>query len=135
MTGILILIGTTILVFIIGAMWYTPLLFGKTWMKLVGIKHRDMEKANMKNMMGQMVTAFIMNFIMVLVVWVLAKLLELNTFLDGMTLGLFLWVGLIMTTMINPVLWEKKPLKLFFINAGMYLVTIPLATGLVAALF
>ncbi len=53
---------------------------------------------------------------------------------SGLQLGFWMWLGLIVTTHVNGVLYEKRPFALFAINMGHYLVSL-LAAGAILALW
>lgn len=40
----LAVVVATLLAFAVGAVWYTPALFGKAWMKSIGLKESDTKK-------------------------------------------------------------------------------------------
>ena len=44
---------------IIGALWYSPLLFGKLWMKLSGMTEKQLNEAKKKGMGKMYLVAFI----------------------------------------------------------------------------
>ncbi len=49
--------------FVIGAAWYTPLLFAKAWMKELGLKKEDFAKQNMlKTFGGSFLLMLVMSF-------------------------------------------------------------------------
>ncbi len=50
---------------LIGALWYAPQLFGKQWMKLVGLKEKDMQS---KDGMGVMMAMSVVFYFLVSVV-------------------------------------------------------------------
>lgn len=108
---------------VVGALWYGPL-FGKIWMRLVGMTQTDIEEAKQKGMMksyafglvGQLVTAY-----------VLAQLIALTSSYSLVTLvpliGL-VWVGLTLPILMGSVLWEGKPWALFLLNGAYNLVVL-----------
>ena len=53
---------------------------------------------------------------------------------SGLQLGFWMWLGLIVTTHVNGVIYEKRPFALFAINMGHYLVSL-LAAGAILALW
>ncbi len=46
--------------FILGALWYSPLLFSKAWQKEVGLSDEDLKDSNMVKTFG---TSFVLQFI------------------------------------------------------------------------
>ena len=104
--------------FIIGALWYGPL-FGKKWMELNGFT-----KENIKDGGLSMPVILIVNYVATaLAALALAMFIgaEANAgfgIFAGVMIAVF-WIG---TSRLNDVLYEKKPMGLFWINVGYYLV-------------
>src|SRR3989344_841593 len=96
MPNLLAVLVVAIISMVIGALWYSPLLFGNLWMKLMKITKADIEKAKKKSMTGNYIASFIAI--------------------------LLLSLGFIATTFLNSVLWENKSVKLYLINILHYLV-------------
>ncbi len=117
---------------VLGFLWYSPMLFGNTWMKLTGITKKDMT-AKKKQMPvtygGMFITALI-------TAYVLAHILYFSgaqTVSMGLQGGFWVWLGFVATVLFGSVLFEGKPIKLFFINAGYHLVNL-LAMGVILVL-
>ncbi len=62
-----------------------------------------------------MIAAFVLNFVGV----------ALNAFgtIGAIQLALLCWVGFVAPTFIGTVLWEQRPMKLYFINTGYWLIS------------
>lgn len=106
----------------VGFAWYSPSLFGKTWMKLSGISQSDMEKAKKKGMLGNSLVGWIS---MTLMAYVLAKFMNMtgtNAPTDAVQTAALIWLGFVATILLGSVLWERKSLKLYFLNALQWLV-------------
>ncbi len=110
---------------ILGALWYSPLMFGKAWMKFVGITSEQAKQENMAKLwlMG-LCNTFILTFFLALFL----RITKAETLSEMIQVSLFLWLGFIVTTIFGGVIWEKKPVKLFLINAFYFLVSLPLAS-------
>jgi len=117
---------------VVGMIWYGPL-FGKVWMKLVGITKRDMKKAQ-KGMWKRYLTAFIAAGIMSYILGIFVIWTEAITWQAGAVLGFLMWLGFLATTMLNVVLWENKSIKLYVINASMYLVSLTIIGAVLAVM-
>lgn len=110
----------------IGALWYSPVMFGKEWMKLIGMGEKEIKSA--KSKMGQMyaiglVCNLIGAFVLArLLVWVRASEL-----VEVVKIAGWVWLGFVAVWMLNGWLYERKPLKLFVINAGYALAAIEAA--------
>lgn len=119
----------TIAAMVVGGAWYSPLLFGKQWMKL-----RGMDPASINGMIfpaGLMVQEFIATLIMAFVISQFAAWVGAVTLVGGLVLGAWLWLGFVVTVMFGATLWEKYPLGLFVINAGLRFVNILLMAAII----
>lgn len=103
--------------FLIGGLWYSAL-FSKVWMKTNGFTEAELRKASMGRIFGgSFVLALIIAFVLALF---LGPERDAATgAMAGFMAGLF-WVAAAMGI---TYLFERKPLVLFFINAGYHVVT------------
>ncbi|MBI5272729.1 MAG: DUF1761 domain-containing protein [Chlamydiia bacterium] len=124
----IVIVIAAVLSVAIGFIWYSKWLFGKTWMKLVGLKEKDL-KGNKRAFIGSWVVAFLTAFFLER----LESNLGVTTVSDGMFVGFCVWLGFVATTQISSVIWGQKPWKLFFINTGCKLVLFLVMSGVIAA--
>ena len=110
----------TISAFIIGGVWYSPALFGKQWMKAVGLKESDAKNG----MAPVMIKSFIITFIMAttLAIFTPAGVTE------GLMVGAVLGVGVASMSSLNNMVYEMKPTNLMLINFG-YILCMYLSMG------
>lgn len=116
----------------IGMLWYSPAIFGKQWMNLIGFTDQDMKKTREKGMGKSLLIASISALIIGYVLSLINGYRGANTYLDGMVTGFLCWVGFIATVMTGIVAWEKKSWKLYFINSCYYLVALLIMGGILA---
>lgn len=122
---------------VVGFVWYSPLLFAKPWMKLMGYTAESMEAA--KKAMGK---TYFISFLATLVSgYVLAHVMVMseNFFhYDRLSTGLisafWMWLGFVAPVQMTDVLFGNKKLQLFLINTGYQLASL-LAMGVVLAQF
>ena len=107
---------------VIGSLWYSPLLFGNMWIKLLGWKESEI-KSKSKGVAGSMGVMFIGTLVSAYVFAHLVEYLSLHTAWEGIQTAFWLWVGFVVPVCISAVLFEGKPWKLFFINVFYYLVS------------
>jgi accessory gene regulator protein AgrB len=119
--------------YVLGMLWYSPALFGKQWMKLVGLTEKDMEKAKKKGMAKQMIIALVAVIVMSYVLSLFVQFSGAVSFAGGIITGFWIWLGFLATTMLNPQLWQGKPWALYVLNTGHYLVALALMGGILAA--
>ena len=60
----LAILVATIAAAVLGMVWYSPALFGKAWMKLVGMSQKDLEAAKKQGMAKNMAINFVATFVM-----------------------------------------------------------------------
>ncbi len=103
--------------------WYSPSLFGKAWMKSIGMKKDSMpRKTNTKTIMGY-VYMFVGTVISVLVISILIHAFGITTFSSAAELALLFWVGSVAIVKLGDVLWEGKKFNYYVINIMYYLVS------------
>ena len=115
-------LGAALSSMVVGFLWYSPLLFGKPWMKLSGLDEKRMNAAK-KNMPITYAASFLMSLITAYTTAILISSLLVSTLQEGLILGSIMWLGFILTTMGTGVLFQRVPWKLFFINSGYQLVS------------
>ena len=113
----------TVMSFLIGWLWYSPLLFGKPWMEAMGLTQEKIKQQQAEGGMGKMMAiGFCLAF---LTAFYLAHFA-----VPGMEVGttikwaLFSWLGLVVTTNASDYLWGKRSMKLFMINMAHHAVVI-----------
>ncbi len=111
---------------VVGSLWYSPVLFGKTWMKLTG--KRDMGKMG-PNMALVAVFALVESYVLAHMVGYVGA----TTVGQGLETGLWLWLGFIATSMGLNYLFGGKSLKLYLLDAGNHLATILVMGAILAA--
>ncbi len=116
----------------IGAFWYSPAAFGKQWMKLANVTEKEMQAAKKRGMGKTYAVAFIATLVMSYVLAVMVSLANAATFVSGAIVGFWLWLGFIATVMLNPVLWQNKPVKLYVLGIAHYLVVLVITGGVLA---
>ncbi|MBI2130778.1 DUF1761 domain-containing protein [Candidatus Woesearchaeota archaeon] len=119
---------------VIGALWYSPVLFGNLWAKLSGMDKKSTGKPKQKGMAKLYLAAFVSTLVMSFVLAHFIAYTESTTVSDGMQAGFWLWLGFIATVSIGGVLWENKPMKLWFLNNAYNLFSL-LVTGSILAVW
>ncbi|MGD0522333.1 MAG: DUF1761 domain-containing protein [Terracidiphilus sp.] len=114
---------------VLGALWYS-LLFAKPWMALVGHKSGAKPKGAVVAMISSFIGGLILSFVLAhVVLWAGAW-----TWHRGAVVGAICWLGFIAAPLFAQHLYEKRPLKLFAINAGYWLVALAIS-GVVLAVW
>ena len=117
---------------VVGALWYSPLLFGKMWMKLSGLTQKQLEEAKKKGMGKSYTLMFLGTLVMSYVLAHFVTYTGATTFVLGMQTGFWIWLGFLATTTMGMVLWDNKPWSLYVLNNGYHLVVLLLMGGILA---
>jgi hypothetical protein len=110
---------TAIIGFLLGWLWYSPVLFAKPWMAEMKITKETIEAAK-----PRMALLFAKGFLYTLLgtfglaVVMKAKEQGFETWLKGAEMGLFIGVFLVAVRLLNGALWEQRSFKLQAITAG-----------------
>ncbi len=102
--------------FAIGALWYSPLIFGKQWMALVKMSDADMAAARENGVAMFYVIQFVITVVTFIVIAFLIELTGANTPGHGVFIAVLAWIGFPLTSAIGEVMWQKKPVKLAVIS-------------------
>jgi hypothetical protein len=120
-------------IFLLGGLWYSPVLFAKKWISLMGKSEEEMKECTKgSNMPLLFVFAFICGL---LSSWTLAVIMNhfVNlTPLRGALLGALCWVGFAGATSLATALFSMKPKLLWLIDTGFNLVSFVLAGVILA---
>lgn len=106
--------------FILGAIWYSKILFAKKWLDYTGININDPNAK--KGMAGLFIGSFVMMFLATLGIAILAYKMQTTGWMNGAKLGLLTGFFFGTTALSISYLYEKKPLGLYLINGGYTIV-------------
>jgi hypothetical protein len=111
--------------FVVGGVWYSPLLFVRVWMKETGLDDEVLGKRNMGVVYG---AAFVL---LLIISFNLAAFLAGPPNLAwGLSAGALAGVGWVATGLGVTYLFEARSFRLFLVNAGYHAVTFTLMGGI-----
>lgn len=127
-----------IVIFMLGGLWYSPVLFAKKWIALQNKTEEQMKAeaagANMPLMYASaFLTGLIIATTMAMVFAHIANDMQMNA-AYGALLGALLWLGFAATTSYATALFSGKPRQLWFIDSAYNLVSFVLA-GIILAVW
>ena len=108
----LAVIAAAVSMFVVGGLWYSPLLFEKAWARSAGLSSEDLKRGNPAVIFG---IAFVLTLLMAA---------NLAFFVAGVDLGMTIayaiaaglgWAGFGLGVV---ALFERRPLSYFLINGG-----------------
>lgn len=105
-----------IVALVVGAVWYSPLLFGKTYMELRGIDSSS--AANMMPTAVELIGEFVRYLVVAFVLAYLLVRLGIGDWKDAVLVGLWVGLGIQAMMLLGAVLHEKMPWLLYAIHAG-----------------
>src|SRR6266700_3190400 len=113
----LAIIASALILWFLGAAWYSPVLFAKPWMAILGIQKDPSKRGSMivgmiSSLIGDLVLSFILAHI---IVWAGAP-----TFGWGALIGCLVWIGFFAAPNLPQGIYEGRSFKLFAINNGYW---------------
>lgn len=105
---------------LIGYIWYHPRVFGSAWMRMSNITPEMAEKGKRRmplmalvGLFAAMLSAYVMSYI--------GAAWGFYEWSGALQLGFWCWLGFVVPPMLGSVLWEQKPVSLYFINVFYWL--------------
>ena len=124
-----VLVGAVIFM-VLGALWYSPMLFANRWMAALGRDPAEMMAQ------GGMVQAYGLTFVGALIsVLALAQVVMwsgASSITDGVVMGLVVAIGFVATASLGGVIFERRPKDVYLINLGYNLVAMMIVGALLA---
>lgn len=124
---------SSIVAIIIGSLWYSPLLFGKTWIALMGWDDKTMEEMKNRGMWGSYVGQLIFSLISFGVLAFFITETQTAGWLNGAVLGFVVWLGFVLPQNASAVFWQNEKLKLTIINTCCSLVSLVVGGAILAS--
>jgi len=112
--------------FVVGAVWYSPLLFGKTYMEVRGLNPGAV--AEMSPPAAELLGELVRNLVVAFVLAHFVVRLGVGDWKGAVQLGLWVSVGFQAMLLMGAVLHEKMPWMLYAVHAGDALVKTILMT-------
>ncbi|HEX4594500.1 MAG TPA: DUF1761 domain-containing protein [Bryobacteraceae bacterium] len=103
----------------LGALWYSNALFFKPWTRMSGITEDQVKQGLPKALVADLIGSFLM----ALALYHTIRWAEAHALLEGLFIGFLSWLGFVAFVSISVVTYERKPVKLYLLNAGYQLVS------------
>jgi hypothetical protein len=113
---------------IVGGLWFSPLAFVAPWQKIVGLTPEQMKTGMPRAIAADAVGSLIMAFVLAHAV----AYAQAATLGQGALVGFFNWLGFVAVVQFTGVLYEQRPIKLFFLQSGFNLLALALMGALLA---
>jgi hypothetical protein len=122
------ILGAAVAKIVLGAVWYSPALFIKTWQRMSGITAAQMQERMGSSLVVDVVGSFLMAFILAHAI----GYAEATTVLQGVVVGFCIWLGFIAVATIHTVTYERKPFALFLLHNGYHLLSLVVMSAILA---
>ncbi len=119
------LLVSTLILWFLGAAWYSPALFAKPWMAALGI----VPGAPKKGLAAGMLSSFIGDLLVAFVLLHVILWSGTISFAGGAFVGFICWLGFFAATQFPQGIYESRPIRLFAINTGYWLVGLLIIGG------
>lgn len=124
-------LAATIAGFLVGAVWFSPVLFMKAWLKGEGVTKDQMPKRTIAYMIQINLYSLIAHGAIASVLAVIFDVLAVNSLMLAVVIGLLLVFGFVVTTRFIDMVYTPKgkhyemqsQIK-FLVNAGYYLAVV-----------
>ena len=134
----LAVVVSAIVYMVIGMVWYSDALFGKTYRKEMKVSDSEMKSMGKDFMVKMMVlgtvSAIIMGYVLSHNVAFSGAYMGTSGLILGLSTGFFNWLGYQVIIFVNGYLYEKKSVKLVVINASYMLIAL-LTMGAIIAVW
>jgi len=115
---------------LIGAVWYSPLFFGKLWQELAGKSERELKRYQESGYRATFISALIMAYVLSHMISYTKAL----TWPQGASAGFWLWMGFVFATQLPSAFFLNRPKLLLILDTGYYLVSLVFMGALLAFL-
>lgn len=105
-------VASAIASMVLGMLWYSPMLFGATWARLLGMRPETMKHDAMTYVWGFLLSLVTAGAFAHILRW--ANVVELK---DALLVAFFVWL-IVAATIYCESLWAKKPLEVAHIDAS-----------------
>lgn len=121
-------IVSALILWFLGAAWYSPLLFARPWTEIVGRKLGEKPKGVVHGMVASLIGDLLLAFVLAHIVgWSGAPTVGWGVFV-----GFICWLGFVVAPLYPQRIYEGRPFKYFAINSGYWLVGFLITGALLA---
>jgi hypothetical protein len=121
---------------VVGSIWYMPGMFGKTWIKLTGVKmNKKMSNGDAAALYGLTLVASLVTAYILAHVAFLSHHFFNNSFLqDTVTTAFWLWLGFTAARFLVHDLFESRPKQLTLLNVSHEFATVIVMALIIGAI-
>ena len=123
----LAVLASAIVFMVVGFLWYSPVLFAKPWMALIGMTEEKMRQASSNTSPLMYLPTFIGALVSSYILSLFIHAAQMTTLLGGLEMGFLAALGFIIPSFGSNYIFGGKPFKLYLIDAGYQVVTLTLS--------
>ena len=125
-------IVATLAHYILGGLWYSPLLFGNKFLQTINWSPAKIAEMGNQSHAKELIIAFVLSLVLVYILAHFVQYTKATSAMAGIQTAFWLWLGFVVTTQLPTVLFEQRPLGLFLINVGYQFVGCSIAGAILA---
>ena len=125
-------IVATLVHYILGGLWYSPLLFGNKFIQLINWTPEQLRQVESQSHAKELALAFVMSLVLVYILAHFVQYTKATNALAGIQTAFWLWLGFVVTTQVPTVIFEGRSFGLFAINVAYQFVGCALAGAILA---
>ena len=126
------LVVAVVATFALGALWYSPLVFGNMWVRAHGYSPERLERMK-KGAPRAYGVSFVAFLVLARVLAYLALRVGVGSALGGAKLGFLVWVGFAATIGLTSWVYSDKPFRTYLIDAGYQLLYLLVMGAIIGA--
>ena len=127
----LAVVVAAVVAFIIGGLWYSPLLFAKLWVNAHGYSEEQVKEMQKGAGKAYAVT-LVCDFLIALAIAVLVGYIHMEHCVQGLKLGLLVWAGFAMPLGLTANMFSGKRITVFYIDTAYQLVYLVIMGAIIA---
>lgn len=127
------IVVSAVVIFIVGGLWYSPVLFAKRWVRLIGKTEEEMKAGQSVPAPLMFLSAFVSGLLVAFVLAVLLSHFANVNALRGAEVAAGCWLAFAGGTSFSTMLFAQKPKELWLIDSGFNLVSFVLAGVILGA--
>ena len=120
---------------VVGTLWYSASLFGKSWQKMIGLSNEHMAKTGPKAMAALMLMSLITAYTLAYFINFTHTGMGGTWLSDSLVTAFWVWLGFGLTTIVAHGIFEPRDAKVMVINAGNRLVTLLVMAAILGMFF
>lgn len=127
------LIAAGVAAMVVGFVWYSMAVFGKPWMKTVGLSQSDL-KEGMKDAPKMYGLMFVGALVQAYVLSILLNVFGVADYMSAATVAFWAWLGFVAPVVLGNVLFERRSWNYFGITIGYQLVNMVVMSAVLISL-